>query len=69
MNVTMLIISIPLFAFGTFLEHIIVGAVGNHLLSRSFAGNNHNLQHNSTNITAAICAVVIFGMIVIGKMQ
>lgn len=69
MNVTMLIISIPLFAFGTFLEHIIVGAVGNHLLSRSFVGNNHNSQNISTNITAAICAVVIFGMIVIGKMQ
>lgn len=69
MNVTMLIINIPLFVFGTFLEHIIVGAVGNHLLSRSFAGNNHNSQNTSTNITAAICAVVIFGMIVIGKMQ
>ena len=68
LNVIMLIISIPLFMFGTLLEHIIVGAVGDHLLSRSLIGNKHNLQNNGTNITA-ICAAVIFGMIVIAKMQ
>ena len=55
--------------FVTLLEHIIVGAVGNHILSHLLAGNNYNLQNNSTNITAAICAVVVFIMIVVGKMQ
>lgn len=67
LNIAMLIINISLFIFGTLLEHIVLGAVGNNLLSLSLAGNKHNSDDNSTNITAVICAIVIFVMTVIGK--